>query len=121
TATVLDNRWKNPGDNARYQQVSTATFFNPTSNPQAVAAFNNYIQSDAMLVNTSFVRLRKAEFSYRLPYATSARMHLSDVKFFLIGQNLFTLSPYKNVSPELSNASLLPILRTIEMGLHVTF
>ncbi|MBS1660841.1 MAG: SusC/RagA family TonB-linked outer membrane protein [Bacteroidetes bacterium] len=121
TATGFENRWKNAGDKARYQRVTTATTYNPTDNPQAVAAFNNYVQSDAMLANASFVRLRKAEFSYRLPYATSARIYLSDVKFFLIGQNLFTLSPYKGVSPELQNAALLPILRTIEMGLHVTF
>lgn len=122
TIASMENRWRKPGDKARYQQVTTSTVYNPGTNTAAAAAYTNYRQSDdVLLVNTSFFRLRKAELSYRLPYALSARMRMSDVKFTLTGQNLFTMSPYKGVSPELQSASVLPLLRTIEMGLHVTF
>lgn len=117
TVTALDDRWRSKGDNATFQQASTGLLFHS----RAGDAINNYISSNAMLVNSSFVRLRKMQITYQLPFHLCSKMHLSEVSIFAIGQNLFTLTPYKGPSPELQDATSEPILRTTEIGLRVAF
>jgi len=117
TVTALDDRWRSKGDNATFQQASTSLLFHS----RAGDAINNYISSNAMLVNSSFVRLRKMQISWQLPFRLCSKMHLSGVSIFAIGQNLFTLTPYKGPSPELQDATLEPILRTAEIGVHAAF
>lgn len=115
TTTELNNRWRQPGDQAQYQKLTTS------SNSEAGKAINNYVSSSAMLVNTSFVRLRKLNLSYQLPAPLLMRMKMSAGSLYIEGQNLFTLTPYKIADPELQSVLVMPPLRSVEAGIRVKF
>lgn len=110
----LENRWRNPGDIARFQKATTSY---STAAGNAVAL---YTQSSALLTKATFIRLRKLSLSYQLPAKIAGRFHLSSASFFVTAQNLFTITPYKDVDPEIQSALTLPTLRTVETGIHLS-
>lgn len=113
--TAFNDRWSTTNANGLYQKVNTGL----VSSPEMDKAIDNYRHSDAVLANTSFIRVRKLQFSYSPSSRVLARVHLSELSLFLVAQNLFTISPYKGPSPELQNVTSMPILKTIETGIRV--
>ncbi len=110
----LENRWRNPGDIASFEKATTS------GNTAAGNALTLYTQSSALLTKASFVRMRKLSLSYQLPPKIAGRFHLSSASFFVNAQNLFTITPYKDVDPEIQSALTLPTLRTVETGIHLS-
>lgn len=83
-------------------------------------AYNNYISSDAALRDASFIRLKNASFSYTLPASWVQAVKLQNVRLYVLGQNLFTLTKYDGFDPE-SRGLALPPLRTVTGGIQCTF
>lgn len=110
----LENRWRQPNDVAKWEKATT------DNTTPAAAALNYYNQSSALLTNATFIRLRKFSFSWQLPSRFTGRFHLSSASLFLDAQNLFSITPYKDVDPEIQSALTLPTLRTVETGIHLT-
>ncbi|HEY6902572.1 MAG TPA: SusC/RagA family TonB-linked outer membrane protein [Puia sp.] len=118
--TVVDfnNRWRSPGDQARYQRASTGLLYNSAAD--SAAAY--YLQSSAQLANTSFARVKRLSLSYQLPTPRRKDGKRHPVyNIHLTGMNLLTMSPYKGPSPELQSATVQPIMRSVEMGLNIKF
>lgn len=47
---------------------------------------------------------------------------MQDIRIFVLGQNLLTITDYIGLDPENQNvASSLPPLKTITCGIHLTF
>jgi len=110
---VLLDHWRQPGDRAAYQKLYAA----PDVNADSTMVL--YLNSSALLANTSFLRLRKLSIGYELPAARAAAMHLSSLLFFADAQNLLVLSPYK-ADPEIQSLLTMPTTRTIEVGVRLT-
>jgi TonB-linked SusC/RagA family outer membrane protein len=110
----LTKRWETPRDQARYQQVTT-----DTSSTPAGREISYYIASSARLTNASFIRLKKLRISWSLTDGAIKRMHISCLTIFLEGQDLFTFTPYKDVDPEIQNATILPPLRMLQVGVNM--
>ncbi|MEA9412639.1 SusC/RagA family TonB-linked outer membrane protein [Flavobacterium sp. PL02] len=110
--TAVIDHWQNPGDNATYQKYSTGV------NSQAADAFNKYYQSDAMITDASYVRLKNVSLSYNIP-----EQWLKGVKCRLVfqGQNLFTITSFKGADPESRFSMSLPPLKVFTTGLQLTF
>ncbi|CAD0002228.1 SusC/RagA family TonB-linked outer membrane protein [Flavobacterium salmonis] len=110
--TAVIDHWQNPGDNATYQKYSTGV------NSQAADAFNKYYQSDAMITDASYVRLKNVSLSYTIP-----EQWLKGVKCRLVfqGQNLFTITSFKGADPESRFSMSLPPLKVFTTGLQLTF
>ncbi len=54
-------------------------------------------ENDYYLQNAAYVRLKNLTLSYTLPTKLTEKVHLNKVKFYVSGENLFTLSPiYKH-------------------------
>jgi hypothetical protein len=106
----LTRRWQNPGDIARYQKATT----DPASKE-----INYFLGSDRQMTNASFLRLKKLIVSCQIPVTITGLPRLTKVTVFLIGQNLFTITPYKDVDPEIQSPYILPPLRIVEGGIRL--
>lgn len=105
-------RWQKEGDHADIQRFSTL--------PSNQTVHSNLFNSDYMIGNASFIRLKNVSMSYSVPAKWLERIHISNVKVFVLGQNLITLTDYVGVDPENQNI-VLPPLGTIAGGLKLTF
>ena len=109
------NRWSRPGDMAPYQKYSQ-DFTSPAS-----SSTNNISQSDAILTDASYIRLKNVALSYNIPAGWIKKLNAVSWKFFFHIQNLFTITKYKGHDPESQSLSSLPPLRMITVGTQVNF
>ncbi len=106
TADVLDH-WKEPGDNVHY----------PLYGEVPANVFDTRFLEDA-----SFLRLRNLTFAYNLPANVVQNMMLQNIRLYVQGQNLWTLTGYSGFDPEYTQSSELnayPAVRTITFGVDI--
>ncbi len=100
--------WKQPGDVAS------------SASPLYQNQFTSKLIQDA-----SFLRLRNVTLSYTMPSAVTEKLkHISNIRFYVLGQNLLTWTKWKGLDPENdSNISLgeYPNPRAITAGIDITF
>ena len=75
---VFDKAWRNPGDNATYPRFSYEK------------AGDNRKASDFFVFNNDYVRLRNATIGYTLPSRVIKKAKMSNVRFYVSGDNLLT-------------------------------
>ncbi|UPK68003.1 SusC/RagA family TonB-linked outer membrane protein [Chitinophaga filiformis] len=108
------NNWQKPGDNAVFQRLTSGNFSNPSKNTLGRA-----VASDLAWVDASFIRLRNVSLSYAVPASWIKRWHLNTFSLFLQAQNVFTITKYKGLDPEVQSATSLPLLRTFNGGIQI--
>lgn len=103
--------WQQPGDNSTYQLFSTSY--------SGDAAYADYLynDSDASIVDASYLRLKNISLTYDVP------VNLKDMqlKIMLQGQNLLTFTRYDDGDPEFTTYGFLPPLKVISTGVQLTF
>lgn len=114
TKALLD-RWRRPGDQAVYQRLTTG------ADATAIQAINNYIKSNASLTDASFARMKSFSLSYRFLPGILSKRYLNELKCTLVAENLLTLTPYKQLDPEIQNPMILPPSKRIYIKLQLTF
>ncbi|MPQ47479.1 SusC/RagA family TonB-linked outer membrane protein [Marinifilum sp. N1E240] len=84
------SRWEKPGDKATH--------------PKAIEGGNNqaYKPSSRYLEDGSYLKLRNVTLSYNLPESVLTKMKLKSVKFFVTGENLWTLTDFSGTDPEVA-------------------
>jgi len=110
----LLNNWKNPGDIAAFQRLTSANFSEPLK-----SSLEKAIASDLAWQDASFIKLRNVAISYSLPSALINKYHLNNLAFYIQGQNLLTITKYKGLDPEVQTATALPLLRTVTAGIQI--
>ena len=108
---VLDH-WQNTGDSSNYQVYTTGY------NDAALEGYYNYYESDGVIGDASYVRLKNIALSYRVP---EKWLFGASCKISLEGQNLLTFTSYKGRDPEFSTYGYLPPLKVFTAGLQFTF
>lgn len=103
------SRWQQPGDITNIGRFSTIS----AANPYGYLGQSNYILSDA-----SFIRLKNVALSYQLPAFWVKRARLQNVRIYFQAQNLLTFTKYAGMDPETGGLNLPP-LRTITGGIQV--
>jgi TonB-linked SusC/RagA family outer membrane protein len=88
------SRWENPGDNATHPL------------PVLGGNKNAYEHSSRFLEDGSYLRLRNIKLSYSLPRNWVTRILLNEVVVSLSADNLFTLTQYSGMDPD------VPLYRT---------
>ena len=106
----LSDRWQMPGD--------------ITDTPLLLNAQNDFNgTSTRFLFDNDYIRMRAVTLGYTLPKMASENIHLSSVRFYLRGDNLFTWQSHKGLDPEQNLAgttdSRSSILKTVSFGLNV--
>lgn len=88
---------------------------------------DNYVKSDKWVRDASYCRLKNVVLGYTLPTKLIKNAGLSSLRFYVSGQNLFTLSNfYKGYDPEVSygggqGGEFYPIMQTFTFGIDVKF
>ncbi len=109
------SRWTKPGDNATHPIAS----YNNPSNSNKV--------SSRYLEDGSYFKLRSLSLGYNL---SLPQYHISNARIYLSGENLFVLTKYSGVDPEIppSNnritgvtTTVYPSTRKILLGINLTF
>lgn len=92
-ADRLTNAWQ-PGDtDAKYTIPDVSDSFSRTS--------SSYYVEDG-----SFLRARTIEAGYTFPSGVTDALNMSSLRFYIQGQNLFTITNYTGIDPELSNVNI---------------
>ena len=73
--------------------------------------------------DASFVRLKNLEIGYSLPNVWFNKYKISNCRFYVSGQNLFTLDHIKHLDPEAGSGegSYYPQMRIFNIGCNLTF
>ena len=91
------------------------------------ASGNNFTRSDKWIRNGAYARLKNVELGYTLPQNLTQKMGINNLRFFVSGQNLFTISNYPaGYDPEAgmsgtSGGEFYPIMKTYTFGLDLRF
>ena len=110
--------WTGPG--------STNTY------PRNIAGYSfNQKNSDMILFDGSFIRLRALTLAYQFPSRILKKIRMQGLRIYLQGDNLFLLTPYPGWDPEVSNNLdprytwtdnlNVPNPRTYTIGANLTF
>ncbi|WP_317126168.1 SusC/RagA family TonB-linked outer membrane protein [Flavobacterium ranwuense] len=106
------NAWQQWGDIKPFQMNTSG------QNGDAVNAYYNYVDSDATIVDGSYIRLKNISLSYDLPLQILKGVNC---KLSLQGQNVLTFTPYKGGDPEFKYTGYLQPLRVYTAGVQLTF
>lgn len=109
-SALVDN-WQQAGDNAAYQGYST-------NNNLKSTAYTRYIQSDAVISDASYIRLKNISLSFDLPREWTKGF---SYRISLQGQNVLTFTKYKGLDPEFTSSGYLPPLRIFSSSLQLSF
>ena len=78
--------------------------------------------NDFLLKDASFLRLKTAEISYKMPKKVCDFLNASAFKVYLSGQNLFTIDGMKtNDTPVEGSVLNFPVYRMYRLGINLTF
>ncbi|THU39246.1 SusC/RagA family TonB-linked outer membrane protein [Niastella caeni] len=110
----LENRWRQQGDEATWQKVSTLT------SSTVKNAIGNWVNSDAQLVDASYLRMKNVQLAFTLPDGFCKKRFIKAASVYANAENLFTITPFKGADPELQTPFSLPLQRTFTIGLQVT-
>lgn len=88
-----------------------------------VTSRNNQATSSYWVRNSAYARLKNAEIGYTLPATITHRAHISQLRFFINGSNLLTISKIKHiVDPETGvNATAYPLVKVFNAGATLRF
>jgi hypothetical protein len=101
-----------------------------TTEPRASFGGYNYIPSDKFIQDGSFLRVRSLVIGYTLPKSFSQRIHVEQLRVYLKGNNLYTLTKYTGYTPEIGSGDVLssgidtgiyPITSIYSFGINLTF
>jgi TonB-dependent starch-binding outer membrane protein SusC len=92
----------------------------------------NNVPSSHWVENGSYLRLKNLTIGYALPSELISRLSLSKARIYLSSQNLFTITKYKGLDPEIGiqngnpifngvDNGVYPLSRFVTFGLNVTF
>ncbi|QKJ30667.1 SusC/RagA family TonB-linked outer membrane protein [Mucilaginibacter mali] len=106
------NRWQKPGDITDEPKVSQSFL--------GILSKNVYSSSTGAWVNTTYARLQNLNMSYNFTGKWLAKAGIKQLSMFVRGENLFTISKYKDLDPENLNNNSLGPLRVFTGGLNIT-
>jgi hypothetical protein len=109
------NHWRKPGDIAAHQRISEYP-------DKALINSTTYlINSDKMLVDGSWWRVRCVNLSWSVSQEWASRNQLTELRFFMKAQNILTITRFKEGDPTILNPLDMPSLRSFEAGIQVGF
>jgi hypothetical protein len=111
---IVLSAWQKPGDKTNIEK------FTSTPGDAYNAASNYLIGSDAIISDASYIRLKNLSLSYNLPNGWLTKLHITNSRLYLQGENLFTITNYVGADPENQNMYILPPLKAITIGIQLT-
>ena len=105
----------------RNQLAEVADRWSPTNASNKVPRYNGYVVNDVysrFVEDGSFLRLKNITLGYTLPHKWTRSFHVSKLRVYATGQNLFCLNNYSGYDPEVSTASKSPMTPGLDWGAY---
>ncbi len=88
------------------------TFGTPGDNRQA-SEFYEY--------KGDYLKLKNVQIGYTLPSRITKKFYVQQLRFFVSGENLLTITDYPGLDPEKGSAIGYPLMRSVTFGAQITF
>lgn len=86
------------------------------------ASDGTYSVSNFYLYDASYFKLKFLQLGYTLPKSLTSKAFIKQLRLFVSGENLLTITNYPGMDPELGGSvNLYPISKVISGGLSITF
>lgn len=137
SSDLVDNYWTSSNTGADYQALRWNNTFTYTNNEGDEVTDGFSTQTDRFLYKGDYIRLRTISLAYNLPKTVVQRINMQNVRIFVAAHNLLTITGYPGLDPEIVNANssarernltqgvasrtVMPQVKTITMGINVTF
>jgi len=95
TQRVYDERWHGEGTSNTMPRVSW------------LGSSNNKTPSSRFLEDGSYLRLKNLQLGYNLPQKMVSRWNIKNLRVYVTGQNLWTLTDYSGLDPEMNTSDNL--------------
>jgi len=108
------------------QLASTANFWTPTNADSNIPAPRgglgnpNLVMSDRFLESASFLRLQNVNLGYHLPTRWARYVAMTGLKVYASVQNVFVITKYPGLDPEVGSFNQNPLLMNLDMGRYPT-
>lgn len=124
TVEAFSNRWTPQNPSNTYTRAYSNKF---GATPRIARFSDHYVESG------DYLRFKSLTLGYTLPSQVSSKMNINKLRLYVTGRNLFTLTEYSGVDPEVSvggqNNNLsaggdfggYPSTRTFLLGLNLNF
>lgn len=125
------------GDVKNPTSVDIRRRWTPSNTDTDIPAFSSsnvsYAQSSKYIEDASFIRLNNLSLGYNLPSSFLNRAKITQARIYVGGQNLFVITKYKGLDPELSTTPTYtdvaqgvdnltyPAYRTYTVGIKLVF
>lgn len=77
--------------------------------------------SNYYLYKASYIKLRNLQVGYSIPTRLTQRLSMSNVRIYVGGENLLTISDFPGQDPEIGPGVVYPTMRQYSLGLNVIF
>ncbi|MDD5053123.1 MAG: TonB-dependent receptor [Sulfuricurvum sp.] len=112
----------------RWTPATAATATWPALQPAVGGNFMSYLTNDFLLTDASYLKIRNLQLSYQLPVKLVHKLGVSNIRFNLSGQNLYTWTKVLYIDPENIGRSapqggtgVIPSTRVYNLGLNIEF
>lgn len=104
------NRWEKEGDQHKWHQKISRDWYDENS---------IFVESDALLADASFIRLKNISLGYRLPQKILKPLTIGQLELYIEGQNLWTVTKYGDADPETLVGLHIPPIRMFTGGIKL--
>lgn len=105
---IADDHYSAATPNATYPRLT----YNKTLNNE-LSEFYHY--------RGDYVKVKSLQLGYSLPKKWMDKIHIEGIRFYLNGENLFTITSYPGLDPEIGTSIGYPLMRSVSGGLQVNF
>jgi TonB-dependent starch-binding outer membrane protein SusC len=87
---VLENSWSESNPNGTLPIISSKD------------TYSSGISTDYFVEKGSYFRMRTLQLGYKVPASVASKVRLNNLRVYLQGQNLFTITDYTGADPDIS-------------------
>jgi len=116
---ILDT-WTVNNRNAKLPEIN---ILNPNNESGKVSSY--------LIEDGSYLRLKNLEIGYTIPNNILSKIHINQCRVYLNAENLFTITKYNNIDPEVKNGNdlsigvdyinAMPLARIFSVGFNLSF
>lgn len=108
-----DHYYYNPSNPADPRTNINSRYGRLTASSAAASDFWEY--------KGDYLKLKNIQLGYTLPERYAQRIRMDRLRFYLSADNLFTLTRYPGMDPELGTSKTYPLMRQYAFGIQLTF
>ncbi len=89
--------------------------------PRMTSSVKNNAASDWYEYKGDYMKLKNVTLGYTLPEKITRKFFVNQLKFYVSGENLLTITSYPGMDPEIGTSIGYPLMRQYTVGAQITF